>query len=92
VLQAGWLIVHLIAGVLAMPEAAVQPSGISCTYQACMLKCCKLNGPICNSYCEAKVAQRVAARICPPVKASDRDSNSRILKPDSPSPYQAAGY
>lgn len=91
-LQAGWLIVNLIAGALTAPEAVMQPSGISCTYQACMMKCGKLNSPICNSYCEAKVAQRVAARICPLAKADDQDSHSRILTLETPRLYQAARH
>ena len=62
-LQAGWLIIHLIAGAISAPAAAV-PAGISCTYQACMTKCGRLNGPICHSYCEAKITQRAAAGIC----------------------------
>ena len=62
-LQAGWLIVHLIAGA---PSVAVipAPGSISCTYQACMMKCGRLNSPICNSYCEAKVEERMAAGLC----------------------------
>jgi hypothetical protein len=73
VLPAGWLILNLIVGALAGPPAvaAVQPPGISCTYRACMAKCDKLSGLTCNSYCEARVVQRVAARICPPAQAAD---------------------
>ncbi len=63
-LQAGWLIIHLIAGVASAPSAAAVPGGISCTYQACMTKCGALNRPICNSYCEAKIAQRMAGGVC----------------------------
>ena len=33
-------------------------------YQACMAKCGRLNGAICNSYCDAKIPQRVAMGIC----------------------------
>jgi hypothetical protein len=73
VLQGGWLILNLIVGALAGPQAAaaVPPPGVSCTYQACMVKCDKLNGLTCNSYCEAKVAQRVAARMCPAANPAD---------------------
>jgi hypothetical protein len=73
VLQGGWLILNLIVGALAGPPAAAAapPSGISCTYQTCMARCGKPNRLTCNSYCEAKVAQRVAARICPPADAGD---------------------
>lgn len=65
-LKGGWLIVHLIASAMSAPQAATAGSagGASCTYQACMTKCSKLNGQICNSYCEAKVRQRVARGIC----------------------------
>jgi hypothetical protein len=64
-LSTGWLIVHLIASAMsASGAAATAPAGISCTYQTCMMKCGRLNGSICNSYCEAKVAQRVAGGIC----------------------------
>lgn len=64
-LQAGWLILHLIAGAISAPQAAAAGhAGVSCTYQACMAKCTRLNGPICNSYCDAKMQQRVAGGIC----------------------------
>ena len=55
-LKGGWLIVHLIASAMSAPQAATAGSagGASCTYQDCMTKCSKLNGQICNSYCEAK--------------------------------------
>lgn len=67
-LQSAWLIVHLIANsVPSMPAVAAQ-AGVSCTYQACMAKCGRLNGPICNSYCDAKIRQRVAGGVC---KGSD---------------------
>lgn len=62
-LNAAWLIVHLIAGALPA-TAAAGPVGITCTYQACMAKCTRLNGPICNSYCDAQIRQRSAAGIC----------------------------
>jgi len=65
-LKSGWLIVHLIAGAMATPQAGTggEASGVSCTYQACMAKCGGLNGEICHSYCEAKVRQRLATGIC----------------------------
>jgi hypothetical protein len=65
-LQSGWLIVHLIAGAMAAPETASAgpPRGVSCTYQACMAKCTRLDGPICHSYCEVKLPQRVARGVC----------------------------
>ncbi|EKS42791.1 hypothetical protein [Afipia clevelandensis] len=63
-LNAAWLIVHLIANsVPSMPAVAAQ-AGVSCTYQACMAKCGRLNGTICNSYCDAKIRQRVAGGVC----------------------------
>lgn len=73
VLPAGWLILNLIVGALAGPPAvaAVRAPGISCTYRACMAKCTKLSGLTCNSYCEARVALRAAARICPAAQAVD---------------------
>ena len=66
-LQAGWLILHLIASAMSTSGAATaagHAGGVSCTYQACMTKCTRLNGAICNSYCDSKVRQRVAAGIC----------------------------
>ena len=64
-LNAAWLIVHLMASAAPMLEgAAARPAGMSCTYQACMAKCGRLNGAICNSYCDAKIPQRVAMGIC----------------------------
>lgn len=64
-LNAAWLIVHLLAGLMTWPEtAAAAPSGVSCTYQACMMKCASLQGSICNSYCDARIRQRVAQGIC----------------------------
>ena len=66
-LNAAWLIVHLLAGLTALPEtAASAPSGVSCTYQACMVKCGGLNREICHSYCDARIPQRIAAGICTP--------------------------
>ena len=62
-LNAAWLIVHLIAS--AMPgTAAAGQAGVTCSYQACMAKCSRLNGPVCNSYCDAKIPQRAIAGIC----------------------------
>ncbi|WIG51600.1 MULTISPECIES: hypothetical protein [unclassified Afipia] len=65
-LNAAWLIVHLIATATSLPgtAAASQPVGVTCTYQACMAKCTRLNGSICNSYCDARIRQRVAAGLC----------------------------
>jgi hypothetical protein len=65
-LQAGWLIVHLIAGAMSAPESAATagPAGMSCTYQACMAKCTRLDGTICHSYCEVRLQQRVARGVC----------------------------
>jgi len=64
-LNAAWLIVHLMAGAGPMPDGvAARPAGISCTYKACMAKCGRLNGAICNSYCDAKIPQRVAMGVC----------------------------
>ena len=64
-LNAAWLIVHLMAGAAPVLDgAAARPSGVNCTYQACMTKCRRLNGAICNSYCDAKIPQRVAMGIC----------------------------
>ena len=65
-LNAAWLIVHLVASATSLPGTAVasQPSGVSCTYQACMAKCVRLNGTICNSYCDARIRQRIAAGLC----------------------------
>ncbi|MGL4263746.1 MAG: hypothetical protein ACRCTX_19185 [Afipia sp.] len=65
-LNAAWLIVHLIASATSLPGTAVasQPAGVSCTYQACMAKCTRLNGSICNSYCDARIPQRLARGIC----------------------------
>lgn len=64
-LQAGWLIVHLIAGAMSAPSAATGPTGgVSCTFQACMAKCVRLDGPICHSYCEVTLQQQVARGVC----------------------------
>lgn len=64
-LNVAWLIVHLIASAMSLPAtAAAGPAGVTCTYQACMAKCTRLNGPICNSYCDAQIRQRSAAGIC----------------------------
>lgn len=64
-LNAAWLMVHLIASATALPEAAAAAqAGVSCTYQACMAKCTRLTPTICHSYCEARVSQRVAQGIC----------------------------
>ncbi|MDO8980637.1 MAG: hypothetical protein Q7V17_15520 [Afipia sp.] len=63
-LNAAWLIVHLIASAMPGTAAAAGPAGMTCTYQACMAKCSRLNGPICNSYCDAKIPQRVSVGIC----------------------------
>lgn len=65
-LKAGWLIVHLIVSAMSAPEVAIagHVGGVSCTYQACMAKCTRLNGAICNSYCDAKVRQRLARGLC----------------------------
>ena len=64
-LNTAWLIAHLIVSAMVMPEAsAAGPAGISCTYQACMTKCTRLNGAICHSYCDAKISQRLAAGLC----------------------------
>jgi hypothetical protein len=65
VLNAVWLIVHLIASAPSLPVAAAREASVSCTYQACMAKCTKLNDPICNSYCDAKIGQRLARGLCP---------------------------
>ncbi len=66
-LNAAWLIVHLVASAMSPPgtAAAAGEASVSCTYRACMATCAKLNGPICNSYCDAKVRQRLAAGVCP---------------------------
>ena len=64
-LNAAWLILHLMTSAAPLPErTAARPAGISCTYQACMAKCGRLNGAICNSYCDAKIPQRVAMGVC----------------------------
>ena len=64
-LNAAWLILHLMASAAPVPESvAARPAGVSCTYQACMAKCGRLNGAICNSYCDAKIPQRVAMGVC----------------------------
>lgn len=65
-LQSGWLIVHLIAGAMAASGSASAgpPRGVSCTYQACMAKCGGLKRPICHSYCETRIAQRIAGGVC----------------------------
>lgn len=66
-LNAAWMIVHLLSGLTALSEpAAAAPSGVSCTYQACMAKCGRLSGAICNSYCDAKIPQRIAMGVCTP--------------------------
>ncbi|HAO41300.1 MAG TPA: hypothetical protein DEA80_05065 [Afipia sp.] len=71
-LNSAWLIVHLIASATSFPgtAAASQPSGVSCTYQACMAKCTRLNGTICNSYCERRIPQRIARGVCIPARAA----------------------
>jgi len=58
-----WLVAHLITAASAAQEAPVMVG--SCTYTACMTKCSRLNGPVCNSYCESKVSQRIGAGFCP---------------------------
>ncbi|TKT73703.1 hypothetical protein YH63_021010 [Afipia massiliensis] len=63
-LNTAWLIVHLIASAMPGAAAAAGPAGVTCTYQACMAKCSRLNGSICNSYCDAKISQRVSVGIC----------------------------
>lgn len=65
-LNSAWLIVHLIASATSLPGAAAasQPPAVSCTYQACMAKCTRLNGTICNSYCDARIPQRIAVGLC----------------------------
>lgn len=63
-LQSAWLIVHLIASATSPMPAAAAQAGVTCTYQACMAKCSRLNGPICNSYCDAKIPQRLAGGVC----------------------------
>jgi hypothetical protein len=64
-LNVAWLIVHLIASVMSLPgTAAAGPVGVTCTYRACMAKCTRLNGPICNSYCDAQIRQRAATGLC----------------------------
>lgn len=67
-LNAVWLIVHLIASATSFPGAAAasQSMGVSCTYAACMAKCTRLNGTICNSYCDARIPQRIAVGLCTP--------------------------
>ena len=75
-LQSAWLIVHLIANAVPSVPAAAAQAGVSCTYQACMTKCSRLNGPICNSYCDAKIHQRVAGGVCPaPDDLTDRSDD-----------------
>lgn len=75
-LNAAWLIVHLVASLMTLPEtAAAAPSGVSCTYQACMTKCASLQGSICNSYCDAKISQRVAQGICRRIEPDPDDSD-----------------
>ncbi|MBN9594436.1 MAG: hypothetical protein J0G36_03685 [Afipia sp.] len=65
-LNAAWLIVHLMGSAAPMlAGTAAKPAGVSCTYQACMAKCGRLNGAICNTYCDAKIPQRVAVGVCP---------------------------
>jgi hypothetical protein len=66
-LNTAWLIVHLIAGAISAPDAATagNAASVSCTYQACMAKCSRLNGSICNSYCDARISQRLASGVCP---------------------------
>lgn len=75
-LNAAWLLVHLIASATALPGTAVasQPTGVTCTYQACMAKCSRFNGPICNSYCDAKIPQRMSVGICAPQGDSEVSS------------------
>ncbi len=64
-LQAAWLIVHLIASAMSTSGAAAgHAGGVSCTYQACMTKCTRLSDAVCNSYCDARVRQRMASGIC----------------------------
>jgi len=64
-LNAAWLILHLMASATPVSESiTARPAGVSCTYQACMMKCGRLNGAICNSYCDAKIPQRVAMGVC----------------------------
>ncbi len=71
-LNSAWLIVHLIASATSFPgtAAASQPMGVSCTYAACMAKCTRLNGPVCNSYCERRIPQRIATGVCIPARAA----------------------
>lgn len=65
-LQAVWLVVHLIASAMSVPDvaAAGYAGDVSCTYEACMAKCSKLNGPTCNSYCDMKIRRRAVSAIC----------------------------
>ncbi len=64
-LQSAWLIVHLLVSAMSsMPATAAAQAGVTCTYQACVAKCTRLNGPVCNSYCDAQIRQRSAAGIC----------------------------
>ncbi|CAN5370319.1 hypothetical protein BH10PSE10_BH10PSE10_08280 [soil metagenome] len=75
-LQAGWLILHLIAGAMPALSGAPVPAGMSCTYAACMTRCGGLNRQICNSYCEARITQRVATGVCvAPVDPAVRPAN-----------------
>ena len=68
-LKAGLLIVQLFAAGTPPPEPVrrveVGPGGVSCTYQRCMMRCTKLNGLVCHSYCEGKLRERRAGGVCP---------------------------
>jgi hypothetical protein len=67
--KTGLLIVQLFAAGTPPPEPArrveIGPGGVSCTYQRCMMRCTKLNGLVCHSYCEGKIRERRAIGVCP---------------------------
>ncbi len=67
--KTGLLIVQLFAAGAPPPEPVrrveVGPGGVSCTYQRCMMRCTKLNGLVCHSYCECRIRERRAIGVCP---------------------------
>ena len=67
--KTGLLIVQLFAAGAPPPESVrrveVGPGGVSCTYQRCMMRCTKLSGLVCHSYCESTIRERRAIGVCP---------------------------
>ena len=62
----GILVAVVLAGTAQAQKAkGTGPGGVSCTYQRCMMRCTKLSGLVCHSYCESTIRERRAIGVCP---------------------------